>query len=170
MPDTTTTDDNTTETTEPVDNPSTTEVTPVDTTDAEQDPEVTPQETEVPDEPESQSKREARYRVQLREAEAERDQLAATVEALQRSEVERIAGKTIKQPAALWAAGVALADLLGDDGRVDTAKVESAAADARANLGLDRAWSAPVVPTEGTSIHQSTGGNTWEEAFKGGRM
>jgi hypothetical protein len=110
--------------------------------------------------------REARYRVQLRETEAERDQLRGTVEALQRAEVERIAGKTIKQPAGLWAAGVALDDLLDDTGKVDATKVDAAVTAARGALGLDRAWAAPHVPKEGTSTHQHSSGNTWESAFK----
>lgn len=113
------------------------------------------------------SNREARYRVQLRETEAERDQLAATVEALQRAEVERLAAKTIQKPSALWAAQTPLADLLDDDGAVDPQKVTKAASAAQQSLGLAATRSGAHVAREGTSIHQHSGGNTWEEAFKG---
>ena len=119
------------------------------------------------DEDKPSSKREAKYRIQLRVTEAERDQLRATVETLQRAEAERIAAKTIKTPAGLWAAGTALDDLLGDDGNVDPAKVEAAVTSARASLGLDRAWRAPHVPREGTGTNRDErSGNTWEQAFK----
>lgn len=119
------------------------------------------------DEPGKRESREARYRRQLRETETERDTLAARVEALQRAEVERIAGKSIKQPAGLWAAGVALNDLLDATGAVDATKVDAAVTTARTAIGLAPAVRGPVVPREGTSIHQPSGGNTWEEAFKG---
>lgn len=156
------------ETTEPVDNPS--------TTDAEQAPEgeldsrATPDETEVPDEPESQSKREARYRIKLREAEAERDTLRQTVEAMQRREVERLAAEHLTKPAALWTAGVELSSLVAEDGTVNPDLVTAAAQDARQQLGLEdpraKLRRGPLVPREGLSL--SSGGNsgTWVDAFK----
>ena len=116
--------------------------------------------------PEPQSKREAKYRVQLREAEAQRDALAATVEAMQLLRGrERIAGATIQKPSALWAAGCPLADLLNDDGTVDARKVTAAASAAQQSLGLAATRPGGFVPREGTSIRQSTRPNTWEAAF-----
>lgn len=113
------------------------------------------------------SRREARYRIQLRETEAERDRLAATVEALQRAEVERLASKVIKAPTALWAAQTALADLLADDGTVDPAKVANAVTAAQKTLGLAATRPAGHVPREGTNLHQSSSsGNAWQDAFK----
>jgi len=124
--------------------------------------------TDVPDdEPEPQSKREARYRTALRETEAERDTLAAKVEALQRAEAERLAAKVIQKPGALWAAQTALADLLNDDGTVDPRKVTDAATTAQKALGLAATRPAGYVAREGTTIHRSSAGSTWEAAFRG---
>lgn len=119
--------------------------------------------------PEPQSKREARYRVQLRETEAERDTLAARVETMQRAEVERLAADVIAKPDALWASDTTLADLLDDDGQVDRDKVAAAAHAAKEKLGLEigeaaRKKRGPVVPREGTGTGQSSH-NAWKEAF-----
>ena len=121
----------------------------------------------APSEP--QSKREARYRTQLRATEAERDGLAARIEAMQRTEVERIAGNVIQKPDALWATDTALADLLDDTGAVDPDKVKAAAHAAKEALGLElgeqeRKKRGPVVPREGTGINRSER-NAWKEAF-----
>lgn len=93
----------------------------------------------------------ARYRRRLREAETERNQLAERVEALQRAEVERLAGVDGLRPAALWASGAELAELLGDDGTVDATKVSGAIGAARAQLGIPAPPVGPRVPKEGRS-------------------
>jgi len=147
-----------------------TEVTPpaADTPEETQQPDTTPTpDGDDTEGPEPQSKREARYRTQLRETEAERDALAAKVEALQRAEVERLAAKVIQKPAALWAAGTVLADLLNDDGTVDPRKVTDAATTAQKALGLAATRPAGYVAREGTTIHRSSAGSTWEAAFRG---
>lgn len=97
------------------------------------------------------SRREARYRRQLRDTEGERDALAAQLDAMRRSEVERIAGAVVAEPSALWAAEVALDDLLGEDGTVDPGKVTEAAEAARARLGLQPRRAGNVVPREGSN-------------------
>lgn len=112
------------------------------------------------------SRREARYRVQLREAEAERDQLRANVEALQRAEVERIAGTQIQKPGALWSAEVQLADMLDDAGTVDPAKVKSAVSSARETLGLATTKPGSYVGSEGQPIGNARSGDPWQNAFK----
>ncbi|WP_298442824.1 hypothetical protein [Gordonia sp. (in: high G+C Gram-positive bacteria)] len=122
-------------------------------------------------EPEPQSKREARYRTQLRDAEAQRDQLAERVETMQRTEVERLAADVIAAPKALWAAGVTLDDLLDDDGMVDAAKVEAATRTAQKELSLELGGTArklrgPYVPKEGTSLHRPTPTGSWRAAFE----
>lgn len=129
---------------------------------------VTPEGSDPESDPEPQSRREARYRTQLRETEAERDTLRATVESMQRREVERLAADHITKPAALWTAGTELAALLTDTGAVDPEKVATAAADARDQLGLEhpQAKRGPVVPREGTSYGRESAGNTWENAFR----
>lgn len=78
----------------------------------------------------------ARYRRRLRDAEAERDTLKATVESLQRAEVDRLATDAGLRPAALWANGAEVGELLNDDGTVDQVKVAAAIAAARETLGI----------------------------------
>ncbi|WP_163723151.1 hypothetical protein [Mycolicibacterium psychrotolerans] len=77
----------------------------------------------------------AKYRRRLRDVEAERDTLKATVAALQRAEVDRLATADDLRPAALWASAE-LGDLLSDDGTVDEAKVSQAIGAAREQLGI----------------------------------
>lgn len=125
--------------------------------------------TEEPDdEPdaESPSKREARYRVQLRETEAERDQLRANVEALQRAEVERLASRSIQQPNALWSADVELTSLLDDAGRVDPIKVDAATREATKTLGLAATRPPGHVRSEGQVVGQPAVSDPWAAAFK----
>ncbi len=90
----------------------------------------------------------ARYRRRLRSAEAERDALKATVESLQRAEVDRLATDTGLRPAALWASGPELADLLSDDGTVDQVKVAAAISAARETLGI------PNPPPRGNVVRR----------------
>ena len=116
------------------------------------------------------SRRDRRYREQLRAAEAERDTLRNTVESMQRREVERLAADHLTKPAALWTAGVELSSLLGEDGTVDPDLVLAAAQDARQQLGLEdpqaKRRSGPVVPREGTTVGSGGKSNSWSEAFK----
>lgn len=81
------------------------------------------------------NKEAARYRRRLRETEQERDTLKATVVALQRAEVDRLATANGLKPAALWSSAE-LGDLLSDDGAVDAEKVSAAIAAAREQLGI----------------------------------
>lgn len=136
-----------------------------------QDPatEVQPEPDSQPEGTEPQSKREARYRVQLRETEAERDTLAGLLETLQRTEAERLAADVIHKPDALWAADINLTDLLDDTGLVSPDKVKAAAHAAKEKLGLElgageRKKRGPVVPREGTGADRSTH-NAWKDAF-----
>lgn len=70
----------------------------------------------------------AKWRRKLREAEAERDQYAATVETMRRNEVERIAATLLSQGSDLLdIGGNAVESMLGDDGAVDSTKVLDAA-------------------------------------------
>ena len=145
-------------------------VAPEDSTAPETDtPTTEGTEPEGTESPEPQSKREARYRLQLRETEAERDTLAARVETMQRAEVERLAADVIAKPDALWASDTTLADLLDDDGQVDRDKVAAAAHAAKEKLGLEigeaaRKKRGPVVPREGTGTGHSSH-NAWKDAF-----
>lgn len=116
------------------------------------------------------SRRDRRYREQLRAAEAERDTLRQNVEAMQRREVERLAAEHLTKPAALWTAGVDLASLIGEDGTVDPERVLVAAQDARQQLGLEdpqaKLRRGPVVPREGTTVQSGGKSSSWNDAFK----
>jgi len=56
--------------------------------------------------------REAKYRTQLRAAEAERDQLRERLDKRDRAEVEHMVSNRLIDPQDLWAGGVTLADVL----------------------------------------------------------
>lgn len=58
-----------------------------------------------------------------KEAEQQLAALSGRVEALQRGEVERLAGERLAAPADLWTTGVTLDQLLGEDGNLDGAKL-----------------------------------------------
>lgn len=134
---------------------------------AEQDPSEDPDpETGSEDAPENVSKREARYRIQLRETESERDALRANVEALQRAEVERIAGQKIHKPAALWSTDINLSDLLDDNGVVDPLKVGNAVDTATESLGLAPKRPAGYVGSEGRVVGQPSAPDPWKAAFE----
>lgn len=83
------------------------------------------------------SNREARYRLRLREAEAQRDALQERVTGMQRQAAESIAGETLRKAAAIWAVA-GLPDLLAPDGSVDPELVKAAAARAIDELGAAR--------------------------------
>lgn len=107
---------------------------------------------ETPETEAKPSNREAKYRKQLREAEAERDALRERVTTLQRGEAERVAGGHLTRPAALWAAGTSLDDLLTPEGDLDPEKVNAAAEAAAEALGA-------AAPTRAPRPDPSQGGN-----------
>jgi hypothetical protein len=115
-------------------------------------PEATDRATEPGDQ--GANREAAKYRRQLRAAESERDALAQRVEAMQRQEIERIAGTEhrLTEPAALWATGTQLADLLTEDGLIDPAKVKIAAEGAVTTLGLAQRPNGAYIPTEGRHV------------------
>ena len=81
-----------------------------------------------------------KYRQQLRDEQAaraaeqaawesERTSLRSTVERYQRSEVERAVANRLADPADIWAGGIQLADVLADDGTLDTDALDAAVTD-----------------------------------------
>ncbi|WP_141682016.1 hypothetical protein [Mycobacterium malmoense] len=120
---------------------------------------------------ETQGLREARDRYRG-ERDAARDELAAArsrVEALQLRELVRLAGEHLAQPADLLAlGGVALADLLDDDGNVDPdAVAEAAAALIESRPGLARNPRVLATdPTQGTGGSDGKGKPNWADLFK----
>jgi hypothetical protein len=73
----------------------------------------------------------AKYRRQLRDAEAARDALSERLSTMQRREAERLAADHLADGADMWRDGLDLAALLDDDGNLDPAKVADAAQAAR---------------------------------------
>lgn len=86
----------------------------------------------------------AKYRHRLRVAEGERDDLAARLDAVQRSQVDDLATGLAIKPAALWASGVTLPDLCGEDGNVDPSRVRDAVEAARRKFGISDPRSAKI--------------------------
>lgn len=116
--------------------------------------------------PANSNREAAKWRKQLREVEAERDALTARVEAMNRSEAERHASRLLTKPAAMWAAGADLTDLLDDSGAVDPAKVEQAAQRAAEELGATSPRRGPVLPDPGkTPDGDIETGADWTKAF-----
>jgi len=93
----------------------------------------------------------AKYRRRLREVEAERDRLAAQVEAIQRAEIERLSlAEHRVRGEALWAAGYTAGDLVDDDGRPDVSKVAAAANEVAERFGIRQIeLNGAYVPAEG---------------------
>jgi hypothetical protein len=91
-----------------------------------------PEPTDTPETPARGTAAEAkRYRLKLREAEAERDKFRALVEQHTRADVERAVAEmpsTLADSADLWQAGVKLEDLLDDEHGIDAAKLDAAVA------------------------------------------
>lgn len=69
------------------------------------------------------SREAARYRKRLRAVEAERDQLAARLDHLQRGEAERLAAAVLADGGDLWRDGHNITELINDDGHLDPDKV-----------------------------------------------
>ncbi|PPJ18432.1 hypothetical protein C5E44_10225 [Nocardia nova] len=90
------------------------------------------------------NRREARYRTERNEARAERDALSEQVTGLQRHIIAGIASEEGMKAAALFASGVDISQLLGDDGMPDADKVKAAVTRVREAFGIPR-----MQPTRG---------------------
>lgn len=130
-----------------------------------------PDGTDDDQEPDDKSDREAaKYRRQLRAAEAERDKLRATVEGYHRAEVERIAkARGLIDATDVWASGVSLDQMLTDAGAVDTGRVEKVVADiaqSRPHWVRSAAAPASVVTSRDKPGHgDSDTTATWKGVF-----
>ena len=146
------TDDTTDDTTDPVDLDAAPDDEPEVSSASGNTPGTTEGEVEDQDAEDGgrQGREAAKYRRRLRAVEAERDQLAQRLEAMQRAEVDRQAEAAQLKPAALWSAAQ-LADLLNEDGTVDTDKVDTAIQAARSVLGLPQPKH-NYVPREGSNV------------------
>ena len=138
--------------------------TPDDTTDDAAEVEVTEATATEPtdDKPGAEA---ARYRRRLREAEAQRDTLTATLDTYRRRDVERAAEAAgLARGGDLFDAGAQLADLLAEDGTVDNKKVQEAAA----ALLVERPhWRAQSPGLDlGVRGEPSTTNKSWSDVLK----
>ncbi|BEH00904.1 hypothetical protein brsh051_01850 [Brooklawnia propionicigenes] len=119
----------------------------------------------------------AGYRERLRAAEAERDQIvqerdqiAGRLAGFQRAQIDQLAVEARLKPAALWATGVTLADLLTDDGTVDTTAVTQAIDETRTTFGITQGAQATnptgVAGNNGTPIRGEDTETSWSAALK----
>lgn len=113
----------------------------------------------------------AKYRRALRTAEADRDDLAAKLDATRRALVERDLGNL--EPAAFWSLHPDVADLVDEDGRIDPDKLTAAGQEVYGALGLPGRFNntrkgaiGPYVPGEGTAPSGEVVSNRWPDAFK----
>lgn len=106
------------------------------------------------DGPQADENREAaKYRHRAKAAEAERDQIAERLTALQRAEVERLASAHLADGADFWRDGAQLADVLDADGNIDPDKI---AATATGLLESHSHWRKPHHPAAPASTVTAT--------------
>lgn len=126
-------------------------------------PEAIDTTTTEPEGTETGSAAEKRYRLQLREAEAERDGLRTVVESMRRQDAERLAGDRLTSAKLLWTLGKGTADVLTDDGSgVDPDKVAALCDQAVAEYGdgvkNTRRPGGVYAPLEGRNPRNRPGG------------
>lgn len=141
--------------------PTTTEPTTTEPT----EPASTP---DAPDDPgtDGGDREAAKYRRRLRETEAERDTLTASVDSLRRQLVDNLAAPALVDPGDLWRLGVDLADLLADDGAVDVDKVNGAIEAVLAERPHLAAPRAPRADLGQGARGKPIGADPWTSAFK----
>lgn len=122
------------------------------------------EDTTEPVEDDSTNGEAAKWRRRLRDAEAERDALAARLEAVQRQQVENLLDASGVKPKAVWAVAE-LADLLADDGTIDPEQVTNAVAVARDKFGIAKPAKGTVVPGVGNQPNGVPSTDKWKEAF-----
>lgn len=110
-----------------------------------------------------------KYRRRLREAESQRDALAARLEASQRREIERLAAESLAQPGDLFdVGGKDVPTFVTADGEIDAAAVTEAVAALlaeRPGLHKDARVQWPDSGA-GRRGHSSPAGTTWTEVLK----
>jgi hypothetical protein len=100
----------------------------------------------------------------LRDSEAENERLRGTIEAMQRAEVARLASASgrLADASDLFRDGAALADMCGEDGRVDPARVDSAVDGV---LEQHPHWQAARLPYRG-ALHSGATSVRFEQPTK----
>lgn len=122
------------------------------------------------------SHREERFRRQLRDEQAARQadnqQAAERITALEqqltamrRDHIGATAATFGIKPAALWASGAQVDDLLGEDGVPDADKIRAAVEQARAELGITQKKPLPAGGLKSGTMRPQPPRNSWREAF-----
>lgn len=107
----------------------------------------------------------ARYRTRLREAEAERDAVAAQRDTLARTIVEsHLPGHV--SPRLFWQLHQGTSGLIADDGTVDVDAIQHAAQEMADEYGLTPMATAPVVPDVGKQP-ETQPATQWQEVVRG---
>jgi hypothetical protein len=130
---------------------------------------------EDPTRPDTPGREAAKYRVRLREVEAERDQITAQLTTYQRAAVEQLAAERLAVGADVFdVARAELADLLDEQGQVNPEAV-AAAVDAllvsRPGLGRDAVGRLPAgFPDlgQGARSRDESGGTSWTDVIRPG--
>lgn len=106
------------------------------TTTTDQGPEPTEHDEPSPDRKGRDGAEAAKYRRQLREVEAERDALAASLTVLRAQAAEAAIGSVLDKPASLWLTGAKADDFYSEDGSLQVGRLHEAATRARDEHGL----------------------------------
>lgn len=138
---------------------------------ATETPSVVEDTGEAPEGPENGTERpmprEQRYRLQLREAEAQRDALAQRIEAMQRMDIERVAAELLAQGSDIFMAGADVSEFLNDEGGIDYDRVRASSRElAKDRPGLSK--NAPAFdPTQGIGGHTPKPKLGWDVLLHG---
>jgi hypothetical protein len=106
----------------------------------------------------------AKYRRRLRDTQAELESVAAQLDAVQRQQVELLIAESGVKPTAVWSV-TGVAELLGDDGAIDTEKVTAAVETAREKFGIPKRQKGNYVPGVGNQPSSPPKTDTWTTAF-----
>lgn len=107
----------------------------------------------------------AKWRKKLRETETQRDGLATQLANMQRAAIDHQVTTMGLKPAALWASGAKLEELLDDTGVPDPTKVQQAAQIAQDTLGVIAYKPAPRSLQSGASAPPRHTPDPWIDAF-----
>lgn len=138
----------------------------------ENTPTATPESpgTETTSETDPTAREAVKYRRRLREAESERDALAARLQAAQRREIERLAAESLAQPGDLFdVGGKDVPTFVTADGEIDAAAVTEAVAAllaARPGLHKDARVQWPDSGAGRRGHSSPAEGTTWTEVLK----
>lgn len=106
----------------------------------------------------------AKYRRQLRDAQAELERVVAQLDAVQRQQVEHLLADSGVKAAAVWTV-TGVAELLNDDGAIDAEKVSAAVDTARERFGIPKRSVGNYIPGIANHPIGMPKGNDWADAF-----